>query len=201
MSSNRIDEDNLKTHNYDGIQEYDNPMPGWWTFIFVTNIIWAGVYVVGINLSIFPDYQTDLRAEMEIQEELEQRALDNLPPLTPEMLAEAAGDDTVITAGADVYAMHCSTCHGNQGQGLIGPNLTDTAWINGDGGLDSLHTVVVKGTNKGMPGWGPILGQQSLVSVIAFVKSLQGTTPPNPKAPEGEVAGATPTDEGVESDG
>jgi cytochrome c oxidase cbb3-type subunit 3 len=197
MSSKPSGEDVLTTHNYDGIQEYDNPMPGWWSFIFLTNIVMAVVYVVGINLNFFPDYQEDLRAEMAIQQELEDRAKKDLPPVTPEMLAEAAGKPDTIQTGAEVYAMNCAVCHGAHGQGLIGPNLTDDAWLNGDGQLVAIHKVVETGTTKGMPGWGPILLQTDIVAVVAFVKSLQGTNPPDPKAAEGVV----PSAGGADSDG
>lgn len=196
MSSKSTSEDVLTTHNYDGIQEYDNPMPGWWSFIFITNIVWAAVYMVGINLDFFPDAHDDLRADMAVQRAIEDRHRQALPPVTPEMLAEAVGSDDAVTQGAEVFAMNCAACHGNQGQGVIGPNLTDDSWINGDGGLLAIHSVVTKGTSKGMPGWGPILPQGDLIAVIAFTKSLHGTKPPNPKAAEGEVPppGGTDTD-------
>lgn len=185
MSSNP-NEDVLTTHTYDGIQEYDNPMPGWWSFIFITNIVWAVVYVVGMSMDFLPDYQDDLRAEMVIQQRIEEANRAALPPVTPEMLAEAAADGGVVALGAEVYAMNCATCHGSRGEGLIGPNLTDDAWLRGDDTMASLHEAIAGGTPNGMPAWGPILLQEELVAVTAFTKSLQGTNPPNPKAPEGE---------------
>lgn len=184
--SSSPNEDLLTTHNYDGIQEYDNPMPGWWIFIFVTNIVWAGVYIVGINLDFLPEYEDDLRADMMIQQQLEDRARQALPPVTPETLAEAAANPEAVLKGAEVFAMNCAACHGAQGQGLIGPNLADNAWLYGDGGLMPLHDVIEQGTPRGMPGWGTILLQADLVGVVAYVKSLQGTNPPNPKPPEGK---------------
>lgn len=186
MSSPTTDEDLLTTHSYDGIQEYDNPMPGWWMFIFIANIVWAAVYVVGISLDFFPEYEDDLRAEMKIQAEIEDRMRQELPPVTPEMLAEAVDKEDVVMKGSEVYAMNCAQCHGKRGEGLIGPNLTDDAWLNGDGTLVSMHGVIVSGTDKGMPGWGPILLQEDLVAVTVFAKTLQGTNPPNAKAAEGK---------------
>lgn len=197
MSTKSQDEDLLTSHNYDGIQEYDNPMPGWWTFIFLTNIAWAAVYFVGINIGMIPTYQDDLKVDMAEQRALEAKAVQDRPPLTPEMLAEAAGKEEVVLAGASVYAMNCAACHGKAGEGLIGPNLTDNAWLYGAGDVAGIHDVVAKGTSKGMPGWSAILSQDELVGVIAYVKSLAGSNPPNPKAPEGNVAAA----EGAPSDG
>ena len=191
MSSKSTNEDDLLTsHNYDGIQEYDNPMPGWWTFIFITNVVWAVVYFVGINMDFLPEYEDDLRVEMAIQNELEQRAVKELPPVNADMLAEALANSDTVLNGASVFATNCAACHGAQGQGTIGPNLTDNAWLTGDGELENLHTVVASGTANGMPGWAAILSQDDLVAVVAFVKSIRGTSPPNPKAAEGAEAGA-----------
>ena len=180
-------EDLLLTHNYDGIEEYDNPMPGWWSFIFLTNIVWAGVYVTGISLGLLPDYQTDLRAEMAIQNQLEAQAAQDLPPITPEVLAEGAADSKALARGATVYKMNCAVCHGNAGEGVIGPNLTDDAWLNGTGTIGDIHTVIANGTSKGMPPWGKVLGRDDQIAVTGFVTSLHGTNPPNAKPAEGEV--------------
>ncbi len=179
-------EDVLTTHNYDGIQEYDNPMPSWWTWIFVATVVWAAVYFVGINIDLIPDYQDTLAAEMERASALKAAVAKDVPPVTQEMLAEAAASEAVVAKGAEVYTMNCAACHGNKGQGLIGPNLTDNAWLYG-GSLTDIHTTVEKGKpDKGMPAWGEVLLQEDQVAVTAYVDSIRGTNPPDPKPPEGE---------------
>ena len=178
------DEQLLTSHNYDGIQEYDNPMPAWWTWIFLATVVWAGVYFVGINLDFLPDYEAQLAAQNDEFAAVESALAAATPQVTPELLAEAAKDDARVKQGAAVYAMNCAACHGQKGEGLIGPNLTDTAWLYGPKMTD-FHEVIAKGTSKGMPAWSQILVHDDLVAVVAFVNSLKGTNPPNGKAPEG----------------
>lgn len=196
----------ILAHTYDDIQEYDNPMPGWWSFMFVASIVWSVVYFVGISLGLLPDYETDLRAEMAIQASLEAKAAAAAPPLSTEDLLASATDPDKIARGETVYKMNCAVCHGNAGEGLIGPNLTDNAWIVGDGSVASIHQVVVDGTDRGMPPWGRVLVRDDLVAVTGFVTSLQGTNPPNPKPPEGNVIGgageqpADPADPGEDGE-
>jgi cytochrome c oxidase cbb3-type subunit 3 len=71
------------------------------------------------------------------------------------------------------------------GGGLIGPNLTDSAWIHG-GQITDIYKTVVNGVlEKGMPPWGKTLKPEDVEQVVAYVASLQGSNPANPKAPQG----------------
>lgn len=68
---------------------------------------------------------------------------------------------------------------------MIGPNLTDDYWIHG-ASLDSVYAVVANGVlEKGMPPWGKVLSPKDLERVVAYVATLRGTNPPDPKAPQG----------------
>jgi cytochrome c oxidase cbb3-type subunit 3 len=94
-------------------------------------------------------------------------------------------DQVQLKAGGEVFAKNCGSCHGSKGEGSIGPNLTDKFWIHG-AKLSEIYTTVEKGVlDKGMPPWGPVLKPEELKQVVAFVKSLKGSNPPNPKAPQG----------------
>jgi cytochrome c oxidase cbb3-type subunit 3 len=96
-------------------------------------------------------------------------------------------DSARIKAGREVFQGKCVSCHGAQGQGGIGPNLTDDYWIHG-GKMTDIVKVVSEGVlDKGMPPWGAILKQDELYSVVIFVKSLRGTNPPGAKAPQGDL--------------
>ena len=90
--------------------------------------------------------------------------------------------------GKTVYETNCAACHRADGGGLIGPNLTDASWIHGGAPTQVHHTIAVGVLEKGMPPWERILKPEQLNNVTAYVLSLQGTNPPNPKAPEGAVA-------------
>ncbi|MEM1350129.1 MAG: c-type cytochrome, partial [Myxococcota bacterium] len=87
---------------------------------------------------------------------------------------------------ASVYASNCASCHGDLGQGLIGPNLVDAFWMNGGDDVSIFETVSVGVPAKGMPPWESILMPEERVAVTAFLYSIRGTTPPNPKEPQGE---------------
>jgi cytochrome c oxidase cbb3-type subunit 3 len=90
--------------------------------------------------------------------------------------------------GEETFTTNCAACHRADGGGLIGPNLTDDAWIHG-GTITDIYTTVTKGVlDKGMPAWEKVLKPEQLAEVVAYVTTLKGTNPANPKAPQGVVA-------------
>jgi len=185
------DEDRLLDHEYDGIQEYDNPMPRWWLYIFWGSIVWAALYWfnvpgIGVGQGRIADYEASVAA-----------AAAEFPP-TPEaapaaeQLLAMSTDPSALAAGKTVFDAYCVACHAADGGGLIGPNLTDTFWIHG-GAPEQIYATVHDGVlAKGMPAWGQSLKPDEVTAVVAYVISLQGTTPASPKAPEGTAAGAPP---------
>jgi cytochrome c oxidase cbb3-type subunit 3 len=189
-----IDESMLMAgHKYDGIQEYDNPMPGWWTGIFLITVLFVPVYMLGISTFGFvDDYEEDLsQATARLTAVQEAYAAANPTEVSTDAasLIAMAADPGALAAGAEVYkvAGTCAICHGQEGEGGIGPNLADNAWIHG-GSPEDIYKVVNEGVlTAGMPAWGEVLTQEQIVQASAYVISLQGTTPANPKEPQGEV--------------
>lgn len=183
----------IKGHKYDGIQEYDNPMPGWWLWLFWITVAFAPLYVIGINMGFIDTYEDDLQeglAELEATRAAYAAANPTFEA-DAETLAEVAADPAMVEAGAEHYALACAACHGDQGQGLIGPNLTDDYWIHG-ASLPDIYTVIAEGvTEQGMPAWSVQFAPQDIGQLTAFVESLKGTTPPNPKEPQGELVEET----------
>lgn len=180
----------IKGHSYDGIKEYDNPMPGWWIWIFVVSVIWAPVYVVSVHAFGFINtYEKDLQAgQAELvalrhaaSEGAGAEAFDNA------RIQEFVGDEAAVQAGAALFQTNCMACHGPQGQGLIGPNLTDDYWIHGNQNTDLFNVITNGVPDKGMTPWGAILPPEDRVEVIAFIRSIHGSNPPNPKEPQGEL--------------
>ena len=111
--------DEILHHNYDGIQEYDNPMPAWWKNIFYLTIVWSGVYLVGLGFGHIWDYDRELN---EGQKELVamRRAYEEAQPpvvITDEMLAAALDNKEQLELGKQAFNMNCAACHGDQGQG------------------------------------------------------------------------------------
>ncbi len=176
--------DNL-SHEYDGIREYDYPAPNWWQIIFYVSIIWGIGYWVYYTLYDGETLRHRLDRELVTIQREKMKEASNGPSESD--MSALLSNPAAIASGKEVFTGKCLSCHGDHGQGLIGPNLTDNFWIHGKGTLTDIYTVVDKGVaDKGMPPWGPILSAAELKNVVAFVKSLQGTHPANPKAPQGE---------------
>ncbi|MEM1054831.1 MAG: c-type cytochrome [Bacteroidota bacterium] len=176
-------------HTYDGIREYDNPMPGWWTALFWICVLFAPVYMLGIHVFGFVDtYEEDLAQG---HAELEARAAAwaaSGPAFETDAraLARYADDPLMVTAGAEVFAANCAACHGPDGGGTIGPNLTDAYWIHG-GEPETVFRIITEGViEKGMTPWADLLSEEERAQATAYIASIQGTTPSNPKAPEGD---------------
>ena len=92
--------------------------------------------------------------------------------------------------GAKIYTTNCVSCHGANGEGGIGPNLTDNYWLHDDGNINGIIKIVVEGVAvKGMISWKPLLSESDIVDVSSYIFNLRGTNPANPKAPQGEKYG------------
>lgn len=180
----------LLDHNYDDIHELDYPLPRWWIFIFYATIVFAvgyvGYYMLGPGPSLKQELDSALAA-----------VYAKRPKEAPVVVDEKALTAQVsnvdhVKLGAKVFASRCTPCHGPAGQGGIGPNLTDDFWIHGTGSLPDIAKTVHDGvTEKGMPAWSEVLQPNEVQDVAVFVRSLRGTTPANPKAPQGTVQKAT----------
>jgi cytochrome c oxidase cbb3-type subunit 3 len=178
-------------HDFDGIKEYDNPLPPWWVMLFYFTIIWGiGYYLYYHLLDMGNLPEAEYRIEMAAAEDQVQKQAES-QAAAPEQGAATAmlEGDEALAAGKAVFDKpgQCVSCHKSKGEGLIGPNLTDNFWINGDGSLEAIIKVVTEGVPaKGMITWSKILKPEEIKYVSLYVQSLHGTNPPNPKAPEGK---------------
>lgn len=181
-------------HSYDGIVELDNPTPPWFMYLFYITIIFGGIYLFyyhlapNNSLSQDEEYTTEVAiAEKEKEAYMKKFAnainADNVKVLT----AKADLDE-----GASIYATNCVACHGDKGQGGVGPNLTDKFWIHG-GSIKSLFTTITNGVpEKGMIAWNKTLNPMQIQKVSSFIVSLQGTNPPGAKEPQGTEENTAP---------
>ena len=104
--------------------------------------------------------------------------------VTEEMLTAFAANPAMVAEGARIFETNCVVCHGARGEGNIGPNLTDSAWIHGGEPVD-IHTTISSGVSaRGMPAWSATLGRESVLRAAAFVLSIQDTNVPG-RASEG----------------
>lgn len=169
-------------HDYDGIQELDNPLPMWWLWTFFGTIIFAFIYYIHYEFRAGPNLDEELAADMAAIEQVKTTAAAEAPKAD---FATILGDPNKIQAGAAVFTGKCASCHGDKGQGLVGPNLTDKSWIHG-AKPEEMLAVINKGVlDKGMPPWEGVLKADEIENVIAFIHSLKGTNPAGAKPPQG----------------
>ena len=84
------------------------------------------------------------------------------------------------------YNTNCATCHGQSGEGGIGPNMTDDYYIHGAGMNNTIQVIKSGVPAKGMISWRGILKEPQILEVASYIMTLQGTNPPNAKAAQGE---------------
>jgi cytochrome c oxidase cbb3-type subunit 3 len=175
----------LLEHEYDGIREYDNPMPRWWVWMFAGSFFFSVAYffhyhVSHNGVSVAQAYEHEVREARALEA---QRSMGE--PVSEDSLAKLMVDAESMSAANVIFSQRCAACHGDRGQGLIGPNLTDDSWVHGAGGLGDIYRVVEAGVAaKGMPAWGRLLSPAELRRVSAFVGTLRGTNVPG-RAAEG----------------
>ena len=180
------EQDHLLDHNYDGIQEYDNPLPRWWLALFWATIIFTPLYILyfhfGGGMLEIERYDQEMIAFYDKQAE----QLLALGEITEQTLVDLTADPSMMNGGKKIYQAKCATCHGMFGEGGIGPNLTDEYWIHGGQFMDVYKTVREGVPAKGMLAWERQLRPAELMAVSSFVGTMLGTDPPNPKAPQGD---------------
>ena len=183
--TNPTERDRLTKHSYDGIQEYDNPMPAWWVFTFWVTIVFSIFYYVNPwNTGLGKGRETEYAEDMAL---FRAKHPTNTGGGNVGQLLAVAQKPREVAEGKKIFAARCAACHAADGGGLIGPNLTDDAWIHG-GTIDSIYSTVNLGVlAKGMPPWGKLLKDDEMQEVVAYVWTLHGTTPLKPKAAEGQV--------------
>ncbi|MDT8322601.1 MAG: cbb3-type cytochrome c oxidase N-terminal domain-containing protein [Bacteroidota bacterium] len=263
--STKHPKDEVFEHTFDGIQEYDNDLPGWWKKLFYGTIIFAVLYLLHFHVlgtgdlqrteymkEIDPNYTEPMvevsggvfnrytspflakeenltprvRAELDrvlnapfdehmyramskaTPEQLEKlkvifpdlhanyesgEMMQREPPTAgsssaiPSSLTDPLTDAGLIADGKNTFETHCVSCHGANGGGGIGPNLTDEYWIHGNSMQDVLRVVYKGVPAKGMIAWEKTLSQEQIENVSSYVLvKLAGSDVPNGKAPQGE---------------
>lgn len=176
-------------HNFDGIEELDNPTPPWWRWGFALSLLFAVVYLwvyelsgTGKNQYEELAYHTE-EAEAAVKAYLAQSA-NNVDENTVTFLNNEAD----LAAGKAIFVQVCAACHAPDGGGNeVGPNLTDAYWLHGGTVKNIFKTIKYGVIEKGMRSWQDDYSPRQIAQLASFIKSLQGTTPAKPKAPQGEV--------------
>ena len=185
MSENEKDQ-LIKGHDYDGIQELNNPLPGWWLMTFYITIVFAVVYYSYYTFFGGPTLDEELAQKMSVIQSEQQMAEEKAPVKSNEDYIALLNNPEVLEKGKAEYMLKCMACHGDKGQGLIGPNFTDEYWIHGNGTVAAILEVGNNGVaDKGMPAWKGVIPEDTLEAVAVYIYSLYGTNPEGAKPPQG----------------
>ena len=181
-------------HEWDGIQEFNNPLPRWWLWTFYLTIIWGIAYTVAypawplisgatpgvLGFSTRANVAEDIAA-VNAQNAGLNEALANVE------LAALGGDPNLsgyaVNKGAAVFRSHCSQCHGSGAAGAVGyPNLLDDDWLWG-GTIEDIAFTVTHGVRNEqspdtrwsqMPAFGEVLTPDEIGQVVQYVRQLSG---------------------------
>ena len=176
--------DQVLDHDFDGIQEYDNRLPNWWLWTLWGTIVfsvgyWFAYETYGWALNPVAKYEAAMEAAGP-EADLASRGLSEAD------LVAMSSDPAVLASGQEIFTQYCQVCHLAEGQGLVGPNLTDDYWIHGGRAVD-IHKVIVDGVvEKGMAAWGRQLGPDRVDAVVAHVLTFRGKNIEG-KEPQGEL--------------
>lgn len=177
------EKDMLLPDNYDGIHELNNPTPTWFNLLFGATLLFAAGYLYYYHIGDGPKQDTEYETEMAKAAEEKRKYLAKFSTNVDEN--SVVIDSKLIANGKGVFDANCAACHGDKGQGTVGPNLTDEFWLHG-GSINDIFKVVKYGVpEKGMVSWEKNLTAQNISEVSNYIVSLQGTKPAAAKAPQG----------------
>lgn len=181
--------DRLLDHEYDGIREYDNRLPNWWQYTLYGAIAFSVAYwLVFHTFGGVPLPQARYEQEMARAAEAQLAKMAG-QELTNETLQLMATIPDRVAGGQQIFNQFCVVCHGPNGEGSVGPNLTDEYWLHGAEPLQ-IHNTVTRGVlDKGMAAWGPQLGPARVQQVVAYVLTIKDRRLPG-KPPQGERVSA-----------
>lgn len=198
-------------HTFDGIEEYDNPLPKWWFYLFVATIVFALGYLLlypglGNWQGLLPGYEyRDKDSKIQFSDGKQgwtsvhewEREVANAEarygPLFARYatmpLEDVAKDPQALKIGERLFASNCSVCHGSDAKGAYGfPNLTDADWRWGDD-AQAIKTSILAGRMGVMPALGGVLGEQGVRDVAAYVLTQMDARPLPEDAKADPVAG------------
>ncbi|GAX61833.1 cytochrome c, mono- and diheme variants [Candidatus Scalindua japonica] len=182
----------LEGYEYDGITEYDNPCPKWLMYIFYFTALLA-VFLTGYHFGsnsknkILESYAIKLK-EAQTESQVSTEASIQKPEVNESELSSLLQDPDALADGREIFSDQCALCHGDSGQGMIGPNLTDNYWLHGKGKISDIAVSIRTGIpEKGMAAWEERMSEEEILHIAAYIKSIQGTKVDNAKEPDGEL--------------
>ncbi|TCD01808.1 c-type cytochrome [Pedobacter psychroterrae] len=183
------EKDLVMEHTFDGIAELDNPTPAWFMVLFYGTIIFGIIYL--LNYHVFnwaPLQEEEYVIELKQAEEAKTAMLlkpGNGANKINENNVEQSKDAPVLQAGAGLFKTACAPCHGEKGEGIVGPNLTDEFWLHGGTVKDIFKTIKYGVPDKGMIAWEKTMRPKQIADITSYIMSLKGSKPAGAKAPQG----------------
>lgn len=175
-ANNEPHDEPVRHHSYDGIQEYDKRLPNWWLLTFYGAIVFSVVYWFYYQHSGVP-VSDGARVDAEIARVEAAKLASGAAKLTDDDLWKMSKNPVIVGAGKATFVSNCATCHLASLKGkaenpaAVGASLIGTKWIYGGKPLEIMNTVS-KGTQRGMPPWGPVLGARKVSEAVAYVLSF-----------------------------
>ncbi len=170
--------DQTMGHSFDGIEEYDNPLPRWWFMLFLGTLIFAAGYLalypgLGNFKGLLPGYEDGWTQVAQWEREVAKADAQYGPifaKYSAMPLEQVAQDEQALKMGGRLFATYCSICHGSDAKGAVGfPNLTDENWRWG-GDAETIKTTILNGRIGVMPAWGQVLGDDGVRNVAGYVR-------------------------------
>jgi cytochrome c oxidase cbb3-type subunit 3 len=164
-------------HSYDGIEEYDNPLPAWWYWWFILTIVFGLGYLIYYpGLGNFPGIGQ--WTQISQLEQAQKAAQEKYGPIFARYgnvpIDELSRDPDAMKMGRRMFINNCAVCHGSQATGSFGfPNLTYKEWIWGGDGK-TIETTITGGRVGTMPAWKDVLGDKGVKEVLEYVLSFTG---------------------------
>ena len=175
-------------HDYDGIRELDNRLPPWWIYGFYCCILFAVIYLWRYHVAESAPLSKEEYEISVAQGEAEKAAyLEKSAANVDENTVKLITDQDQLASAKQIFTTVCAACHTATGGGNVGPNLTDDYWLHGGSIKDVFKTLKYGWPDKGMKSWKDDYSPVQLAQLASYVKSLHGTNPPNPKAPQGTL--------------
>lgn len=164
-------------HEWDGLREYNNPMPRWWLGLFYITIVFALAYLLlypGLgNFKGLLGWTQTGAYEAEVQQ-VEQDVAPLFAKYAATPIPDLARDPAAMATGRRLFLTSCAVCHGADGHGSRGfPNLADDNWQWG-GSPEQIEQTITQGRQAAMIPWGAALGDDGVKAVATYVRSLGG---------------------------
>ncbi len=208
-----VDEGESMGHEFDGIEEINNPLPKWWTYMFYFILAWAIGYLIVypgmgnyqglfgwkssnqgiVTMAESRELAEKAKAEgLLVQFDQEVKKADEVfgpvfKAFADRSILDLAYDDEAYKVGQRLYLQNCALCHGSDARGSTGfPNLTDSDWLYG-GKPEQIKATLMHGRVGAMPGWEASLGEQGIQEMTEYVLKLSGRKVNDKLAAAGEA--------------